>query len=183
MSEPPLGPSAVERALDLAFYAPFGLALSVVEAMPGLARKGRARLGSQVGLARTVGQLVVRQGYRQFVGLATSRGAFPFAKVPPARTYTVYTAELPTNNGGGTGHHSTVEASPPAPISAIPQVPESPRLSADELAVPSYDSLSASQVVQRLAGLSREEIEAVASYEAASRGRRTILNRAEQLLR
>ena len=34
MSEPPLGPSAVERALDLAFYAPFGLALSVVEAVP-----------------------------------------------------------------------------------------------------------------------------------------------------
>jgi len=141
MSEPPLGPSAVERALDLAFYAPFGLALSVVEAMPGLARKGRARLGSQVGLARTVGQLAVHHGYRQFVGFATSRGAFPFAKVPPARTYTVYAAELLTSNGAGTGHHSTVPASPPAPTTAVAQVPEGPRLSADELAIPSYDSL------------------------------------------
>jgi hypothetical protein len=53
---------------------------------------------------------------------------------------------------------------------------------AAELAIPSYDSLSASQVVQRLAGLSRDEVEAVQSYEAATRGRRTILARAEQLL-
>jgi hypothetical protein len=50
------------------------------------------------------------------------------------------------------------------------------------LAIPSYDSLSAPQVVQRLAGLTREEIEAVRRYEAATRGRRTILARAEQLL-
>ena len=53
---------------------------------------------------------------------------------------------------------------------------------AAHLAIPSYDSLSASQVVQRLAGLSRDEVEAVRAYEAATRGRRTILARAEQLL-
>jgi len=50
------------------------------------------------------------------------------------------------------------------------------------LAIPSYDSLSASQVLQRLAGLSRDEVEAVRAYEARTRGRRTVLARADQLL-
>ena len=53
---------------------------------------------------------------------------------------------------------------------------------ASELAIHSYDSLSAPQVVQRLAGLSRDEVAAVRAYEAATRARRTILARAEQLL-
>lgn len=49
------------------------------------------------------------------------------------------------------------------------------------LAIPGYDSLSASQVVQRLAGLAQEELAAVGAYEEAHRGRRTILNRVSQL--
>jgi hypothetical protein len=53
--------------------------------------------------------------------------------------------------------------------------------SADALAIPGYDSLSASQVVQRLAGLSRDELEAVGAYESAHRARRTILTRVNQL--
>jgi hypothetical protein len=49
------------------------------------------------------------------------------------------------------------------------------------LAIPGYASLSASQVVQRLAGLSSDELAAVGLYEASSRGRRTILARVAQL--
>ncbi len=49
------------------------------------------------------------------------------------------------------------------------------------LAIPDYDSLSASQVVPRLAGLSAQELEAVRQYEAAHRARRTILGRVAQL--
>ena len=52
---------------------------------------------------------------------------------------------------------------------------------ANSLAIPGYDSLSASQVVQRLAGLNPSELAAIGSYEAAGRGRRTILNRVAQL--
>jgi hypothetical protein len=52
---------------------------------------------------------------------------------------------------------------------------------AQSLAIPGYDSLSASQVVERLAGLNAEELEAIGSYESAGRGRRTILNRVAQL--
>ena len=50
-----------------------------------------------------------------------------------------------------------------------------------ELAIPDYDNLSASQVVPRLAGLSTDELEAVRRYEAAGRGRKTILNKVAQL--
>ncbi len=50
------------------------------------------------------------------------------------------------------------------------------------LAIPGYDSLSASQVVQRLEGLSSPELEEVRAHEAAHRQRRTILHRVEQLL-
>ena len=50
------------------------------------------------------------------------------------------------------------------------------------LAIPGYDSLSASQVVQRLAGLSQAELIDVRAHEQSHRHRRTILNRVEQLL-
>src|SRR5579863_9530571 len=84
MTEPDADKSTAERVLDLAFYAPLGLALSVADAVPGLARKGRSRLGPQIVLARTVGQLAVQQGYRQLVGIVTTPGANPFTSPRPA---------------------------------------------------------------------------------------------------
>jgi hypothetical protein len=50
------------------------------------------------------------------------------------------------------------------------------------LAIPGFDALSASQVVQRLDGLSRSELVSVRAYETSTRGRRTILSRVDQLL-
>jgi hypothetical protein len=50
------------------------------------------------------------------------------------------------------------------------------------LAIPGFDALSASQVVQRLDGLNRSELVSVRAYEASTRGRRTILSRVDQLL-
>jgi hypothetical protein len=50
------------------------------------------------------------------------------------------------------------------------------------LSIPGFDTLSASQVVQRLDGLNRSELVAVRAYEASTRGRRTILSRVDQLL-
>lgn len=70
------------------------------------------------------------------------------------------------------------EARSPAGVAGTAGAPV-PR--ADALAIPGYDSLSASQVVQRLAGLSRDELEAVGAYESAHRARRTILTRVNQL--
>ena len=50
-----------------------------------------------------------------------------------------------------------------------------------ELPIPGYDALSASQVVERLTGLSTGELDTVRAYEGAHRRRRTILGKIEQL--
>ena len=73
---------AADRILDVTVYAPLGLALSVLDAVPELARKGRDRLGPQVGVARTVGQLAVREGYRQFIGFTNSNPPITFTLNP-----------------------------------------------------------------------------------------------------
>jgi hypothetical protein len=52
---------------------------------------------------------------------------------------------------------------------------------AESLPIPAYDTLAASQVVQRLSSLEPDELEAVGRYEIGTRGRRTILNRIAQL--
>jgi hypothetical protein len=188
MSSDPGQEAAAQRILDFALYAPVGLVLSVVEAVPGLVRKGRARLAPQVGLARTVGQFAVRQGYRQVVGLAALRGPFPIRPArPPVKAYGVYAPELTALDGDGNGNRDAGadgRAANALPIELVEPIGEPlTAVTAAGLAIPSYDSLSATQVVQRLAGLSREEVAAVAAYEAATRRRKTVLSRAEQLLR
>jgi hypothetical protein len=157
MTQPSTQKSPAQRVLDLAVYGPLGLALSIAEALPAMARKGRSRLAPQMGLARTVGQLAVQQGYRQLRDKAASGTVIPFR--PPVPVVT-------GRAGAGRAGAGRAGAGP----------------AAADLAIPSYDSLSAPQVVQRLAGLSDDEVAAVRAYEAATRGRRTILGRAEQLL-
>jgi hypothetical protein len=82
------------------------------------------------------------------------------------------------------------DADVPAPVTRLPVMPEresvtpSPddaMVDVDALAIPGYDSLSASQVVPRLAGLEPDELELVRRYELANRGRKTILGRIAQL--
>ena len=53
---------------------------------------------------------------------------------------------------------------------------------AEKLSIPDYDSLSASQVVERLQGLSQDELVAVRGYEDTHRGRKTVLHRLDALL-
>lgn len=72
---------------------------------------------------------------------------------------------------------STPAGTEVAPVTSA----EAPTPTSDELAVPSYDELAASQVVKRLPGLDAGELEAIGAYERAHRGRRTILTRIRQL--
>jgi hypothetical protein len=59
--------------------------------------------------------------------------------------------------------------------------PAAARLEEDALAIPEYDQLSASQVVERLDGLTATELDEVRAYELAHRGRSTILGKIVQL--
>lgn len=88
-----------------------------------------------------------------------ARTAGAAAKRPAARASTPVSAE-------------TKQTAPKA-ASKLPNV--------DDLAIPGYDSLAASQVVARLAGLRPKELKAVQQYELGNRARKTILGRIAQL--
>lgn len=158
--------SPVDQALDLFVFAPLGLALAVREELPRLIEKGRSQTDPQVALARMMGQMAVGRGQQEV------RKALD---------------ELWDRLRGGGEVHSPPASQAPAaslpPSPAVPSGPSSgpPAPSASELAIPGYDALSAPQVVQRLSGLSPEELDAVRSYEAVTRHRQTILGRIEQL--
>ena len=81
--------SLLEQALDVCLYAPVGLAISVTEELPQLVDKGRARVNSQLAMAKMVGSFAVAQGQREaerVVRHATSRVSEggPFGATPPA---------------------------------------------------------------------------------------------------
>jgi len=75
-------------------------------------------------------------------------------------------------------------ASAPAPSGLVGrnQVPPAGEVPAvEELAIPDYDELSASQVVERLDGLDHESLDRIRRYETAHRARNTILGKIAQL--
>lgn len=161
---------ARDLALEALVYVPVGLAVAAKELLPELARRGRERVTGQVTQARVIGQFAVHQGQVE-AGKALARAR------EDAR------ARL-----------GDVAAAPARPAPAPPSSPRAPRRPApgpsptarsgpggDDLAIPGYDSLSASQVLPRLDGLTAGELEAVRAYEAAHRGRKTILGRIAQL--
>lgn len=202
---PDANKSPLDQALDLLVFAPMGLALTAKDELPQLVEKGRTRVGNQLMIAKMIGQFAVAQGQKEAgklveqAGTVASRlGGFPGVPGPGAH------AATPT--AGATGATASAAAvtpsvTPPATRSAtrsaappatanVPSAngtsvngatPARSTGSADGLAIPGYDTLSASQVVQRLGGLSAAELEAVRRYEAGTRSRRTILSKVSQL--
>jgi hypothetical protein len=94
---------------------------------------------------------------------------------PPPTSWSA-PAEEPT--GAAPAGGATIGDAPLAPPTAAAQDPWR-----SGLAIPGYDELSASQVVDRLEGLSRDELEAIRRHELANRGRTTILGKVAQLTR
>jgi hypothetical protein len=199
--------SPLDTALDLVLYAPVGLALTIGEEIPKMAAKGRTGLGSRVATARIVGQFAVAQGRRE-VSRRLSSPVSPTPRAPtapgeaptappraptapgraPAAPGGAPTASAPrraaaaaTSGSAGPSAAGTSAAGTSAPAAPVGAGAVANAPAVTSLAIPGYDSLSASQVVQRLGGLSDPELQAVKEYEAASRGRRTILARVGQL--
>ena len=162
--------SPLDRALDLFVYAPLGAALTARDKLPELVDKGRERFTGQVNTARIMGQMAVSRG-QQEAERAVNEAAERLAHL----------GLLPDDRRSkqSAGPVRPEEPSPEAPASGAE--PAGSGVSAEDLAIPGYDALSAPQVVQRLAGLSAEELEAVQAYEAATRHRKTILTRISQL--
>ncbi len=174
--------STTDQVLDLLVYAPLGLALTAAEELPKLAEKGRQQLANQVPTARAIGQLAVDQSQKQVERMAR-RAAERLADLglvaecPPSGP----SSRAKPEPGAKESHRPrTSEPRAAAAGSTVDDVVEARPVAAD-LAIPGYDTLSAPQVVQRLDGLSPEELEAVRVYESATRRRKTILTRVAQL--
>jgi hypothetical protein len=160
-----------EHAIDLIVYAPLGFALEARTLLPTFVERGR----QQVQMARMIGRFAVSQG--QVEGRKRLSRAQEQAET--------ILAELGLAPMVGTGREAPVSPSPaPLESSASPPpsrpAPQASAASAD-LAISGYDSLAASQVIPRLAGLDADELEAVRVYEAAHRARKTILGKIAQL--
>jgi hypothetical protein len=170
----------VEGAVDLFVYAPIGLFFEAPNLLPKLAEQGRVHANN----ARLFGQFAVKHGEaevrrrfgdaeQQAVGLLKMFGLLPDEEdvaPPPGDPSATASPGSPLPRAVTRGLE---------PVAGNGDAPAGPVV--DDLAIPDYDSLSASQVVTRLEGLSPEELEAVRAYEAAHRGRKTILNKAAQL--
>lgn len=154
----------VDHAVDLLFYAPVGLFFEAPDLVPKLAEQGRVHARN----ARLFGQFAVRRGQDELrrrlgdVGQQAGDVLRGLGVVPAPE------AEPPPAPG----------APPPVEVREEPVVAGP---SVEDLAIPDYDSLSASQVVTRLPGLAPAELESVRAYETAHRGRKTILNKVAQL--
>ncbi len=186
--------AAVGHAVEALVYAPIGLLFEGASLLPQLIEKGR----DQVTMARMIGKFAVSQGREEATKAAgklsdQAAGVLDFiggsVAPPPADPQPRVRPSAPRANGRSAGRaapktagaarqaaRQTAGVGAPTPPAAA-----AARVADPSLAIPDYDGLSASHVVNRLAGLSAEELEAVRSYEAASRGRKTILSKVAQL--
>ena len=147
--------------MDLCVFAPVGVAISAVEEFPHMAEVGRQSVDVRVASARAVGQFVCLAGGQEL----------------KRRAEGLWNRSHPRD----ASDDSTPEPSPSSSSGPEVQVGRTSSVDVATLAIPGYDTLSASQVVQRLDGLDQDSLAAVERYESETRGRRTILARIVQL--
>ncbi len=190
--------TAVEHAVEALVYAPIGLLFEGSTLLPQLIEKGR----NQVTMARMIGKFAVDQGrveaskaagklQDQAAGVLDFIGGsvtVPAAEVAPPAPVTHApragrAAKAPSGAARQAARAVAGVGTSPAPVNGRAKAPAAagPAPSVTTLAIPDYDGLSASHVVNRLASLSASELESVRAYEAANRGRKTILSKVAQL--
>jgi len=165
---------AVEQAIDLFVYAPIGLLFEGASLLPQLVEKGR----SQVSMARVIGKFAVDQGRTEATKAAgrlqdQAAGVLDFL----GDSVTGAPAARPSRSGAA----ATAATAVPDQARTRAAAGAAGAISSASLAIPDYDGLSASQVVNRLAGLTPAELASVQVYELANRGRKTILSKVAQL--
>jgi hypothetical protein len=151
--------SQLERAIDTALFWPFDLGARAAEQLPGLADRVR----DQLVFARFIGRLAVQQGNVEIRRRISSAAEPATSAAEPATS-----ADLSDREHD----HPTEPGLDTSPIGKIDVV---------DLALPDYDQLPAAHIIDKLAGLTRSERDLIESYEAATRGRRTVLGKLERL--
>jgi hypothetical protein len=175
----PQDPSKLlDAALDVFVYAPIGFLFEARDVVPRLAERGRG----QVALARLFGRYAWQRGQAEADRILRTNRVGEDADQATVATdaSTEPRAQAPAPASASEIAAAVTDALRPQPKRTTRTSRATPEVS-EELAIPGYDSLSASQVVPRLDALLPDELEAVRVYEVAHRGRRTILNRIAQL--
>jgi hypothetical protein len=150
--------------LDCFVYAPLGAALVFVDEAPRFVERGRERVDKRVAVARLVGKFAVEEARRRLATLPPCRSCEEDRPAPEGRQPAIFTPD------------DTVPTTRSAAASGL-----AASVVGRELPIPAYDTLAASQVVERLASLTPAELEAVREHEAGTRRRRTVLHRIAQL--
>jgi len=180
-----------ERAKELLVYGPIGLALFVRDSAPQFMRmfvaRGRTELqqrsrsvGNQIDQVRSLGETVAADGGPEVLRvLSTGIAALREKAEEALSALGVTTSDAPAApaKDAADAADAAVDGSEPFAGAHV-----GARVGADR-AIPGYDDLSASQVVDHLDGLSRADLEAIREYEASHRARNTILGKIEQLTR
>lgn len=175
--------SPLASLIEVMVFAPLGAAFLLREQLPKLSRTGKERAETQVRMARMVGQFAVSAGKKEIERRLAAWRPQPGASAgnvtdttssPAPGAPTSAPAATPDAVVSSEGAHTAANGRPNLEM-------DGPVPSVTDLAIPGYDSLAASQVVERLASLSAEELDLVRRYEAGGRHRRTVLHRIEQL--
>lgn len=180
----------IERAVELLVYAPIGLAMFAKDTMPTFLKmfvsrgqtevtKHRRTAEQQAGQYRTIGHFAVKYGGPEVQRRAG--GALDSVRKVAEDTLGTIAAAAATkpivSNPRPTPY--AAPSSRPAPVASAPGAADTPDLGA--LPIPGYDLLSATQVIERLEGLSQPDLIAIRAYEITHRARTTILGKISQL--
>ncbi len=187
--------SLPDQAVEAILYAPLGIALDVLDRLPTWVARGK----SQATLTRLVGKMAVQKGQSEIEGVVSDIFG---VKLGAPSSEESDGSDKPDNSDTSETSETSAKAKPAAqPKSAKPAKetpakdtkaakPKSKKTAkkpkavlAEDLALESYGTLTASQIVKRLDALSAKQLESVRLFEEANRHRVTILNRIRQIQR
>lgn len=157
--------TSAEQAIAAAIYAPIGLGARLVDDVPVAIDKAR----QQIATARFIGKFAVDHGISLLCERLTAPSGPAPAVVPPVPTDAT---EAPKTDPAP----ATPAPAAPAPDAVDPVVPL-----LETLALPDYDQLPASQIVNKLDGLTADELRTIEAFELAHRHRRTVLGKIARL--
>lgn len=182
--------SRIERAVEYAVHVPVGFVAFARDSVPTFVQMFSARgrremethhkdVNTRINNYRAMGQLAVQYGppvirARLVEHLETLRvrANETFASMPLVdRGH----APVPTTMRVVDEHEAPARPGASDPVTASASAEDGPDPSG--LAIPDYDGLAASQIIERLEGLDATELDAVDAYERATRARRTVLGK------
>jgi hypothetical protein len=163
----------IDQAVDYVLYAPIGFALEARRLLPSFVERGR----QQVQMAKMLGQFAVAQGQTEAKGRLTKAQV----QAESVLNELGLTADLGPERPGGAPTDAEIAARRRTEAAVPPAAAPRSGAGAADLVIADYDSLAASQVIPRLTALDDDELEAVRAYEAAHRGRKTILGKIAQI--